>query len=152
MVERSRWEIHRPVLLEEAVSMLGVVPGGVYMDGTLGLGGHTLEILERSAPDGLVIAFEWDAMAIEQSLKNITLHRERLTVIRRNFAEIDLGLAEAGHERVNGILIDIGLSSLQLDIGERGFSFQKNESLDMRMDQRRDTTAAWIVATAKEEE
>lgn len=152
MNEYSHWDIHRPVLLEEAVTMLGVVPGGLYMDGTLGLGGHSREILKRSAPDGRVIAFEWDEKAIEQSLKNIESLQDRLTVIRRNFAEIDLGLADAGCDRVDGILIDIGLSSLQLDIGERGFSFQKDEFLDMRMDQRREITAARIIATGQEEE
>lgn len=132
--------------------MLRVVPGGVYMDGTLGLGGHTREILKKSAPAGRVIAFEWDEQAIKESRKNIGEYERRLTVIRRNFAEIDVGLEEAGCLQVNGILIDVGLSSLQLDIGERGFSFQKDEPLDMRMDQRREQTAEMILATASEKE
>lgn len=132
--------------------MLRVVPGGVYMDGTLGLGGHTREILKKSAPAGRVIAFEWDEQAIKESRKNIGKYERRLTVIRRNFAEIDVGLKEAGCLQVNGILIDVGLSSLQLDIGERGFSFQKDEPLDMRMDQRREKTAEMILATASEKE
>lgn len=132
--------------------MLLVVPGGVYMDGTLGLGGHTREILKKSAPAGRVIAFEWDEQAIKESRKNIGEYERRLTVIRRNFAEIDVGLEEAGCLQVNGILIDVGLSSLQLDIGERGFSFQKDEPLDMRMDQRREQTAEMILATASEKE
>ncbi len=132
--------------------MLRVIAGGIYMDGTLGLGGHTREILKRSAPDGQVVAFEWDEQAIDKSWKNIGEYRSRLTIIRRNFAEVDVGLAEAGHNRVDGILIDVGLSSLQLDIGERGFSFQKDEPLDMRMDQRREKTAQSIIGSATEKE
>lgn len=145
-------DIHQPVLLEEVIAMLRVVSGSVYMDGTFGLGGHTREILKRSAPSGKVIAFEWDEKAIVHGLKNIEDFPGRLTMVRRNFAEIDLGLHEAGFTKVAGILIDIGCSSLQLDKGERGFSFQQDEYLDMRMDQRREITAADIIATAKKEE
>lgn len=152
MAASSRWDIHRPVLLDETISMLGVVANGCYMDGTLGLGGHTCEILRKSDPGGRVIAFEWDEQAIDQSRKNIGDFQHRLTVVRRNFSEIEVGLAEAGCERVDGILIDIGLSSLQLDIGRRGFSFQKDEQLDMRMDQRREKTAEEIVNTASAKE
>jgi 16S rRNA (cytosine1402-N4)-methyltransferase len=151
-VVSSPWDIHHPVLFEETLSMLQVVSGGIYMDGTLGLGGHTREILKRSAPAGRVVAFEWDEQAIEASRKNIAEYESRLTIIRRNFAEIEVGLAEAGYAEVNGILIDVGLSSLQLDIGERGFSFQKDEPLDMRMDQRREKTAETILDTASEKE
>ncbi len=132
--------------------MLGVVPGGLYLDGTFGLGGHTKEILKRSAPDGRVIAFDWDEAAIARGLVNVELFSDRLTVIRRNFAEIDSGLKEAGVSVVDGILIDIGLSSLQLDEGKRGFSFRIDEPLDMRMDLRREVTAADIVGGATENE
>ncbi|MBT8334148.1 MAG: 16S rRNA (cytosine(1402)-N(4))-methyltransferase RsmH [Deltaproteobacteria bacterium] len=145
-------DIHQPVLLKEAMAMLRVVSGSVYMDGTFGLGGHTREILKRSSPSGKVIAFEWDEKAIEHGLKNSGDFAGRLIVVRRNFAEIDLGLIEAGHTKVEGILIDIGCSSLQLDRGQRGFSFQQDEYLDMRMDQRREITAAHIIATAKKQE
>ncbi len=151
-MRESRREIHRPVLLEEAVDMLRVASGGVYMDGTLGLGGHTREILKRSAPEGRVVAFEWDEQAIARCWENSGEFKDRLTVVRRNFKEIDSGLAECGYERVDGILIDVGLSSLQLDIGERGFSFQKDEPLDMRMDQRREKTAQTILSSASEKE
>lgn len=148
----SRWDIHRPVLLEETLTMLRIAPGGIYMDGTLGLGGHTREILKRSTPSGRVVAFEWDEAAIKESRKNIAEYESRLTVIRRNFAEIEVGLAEAGFNEVNGILVDVGLSSLQLDMGKRGFSFQKDEPLDMRMDQRREKTAETVLNTASEKE
>jgi 16S rRNA (cytosine1402-N4)-methyltransferase len=145
-------DLHRPVLLEEAVTMLKVVPGGVYMDGTFGLGGHTREILKRSAPDGRVVAFDWDAEVLELGQKNIEPYGDRLQMIHRNFREIDLGLQEAGLLTVDGILIDIGLSSLQLDSDGRGFSFRRNEPLDMRMDRRRSITAAQIIAESTESE
>lgn len=152
MTESSMREVHQPVLLEEAVGMLKVIPGGVYMDGTFGLGGHTREILRRSAPDGRVVAFDWDEEAISLGLENVGSCRDRLHVVRRNFREIDRGLKEAGIEVVDGILIDIGLSSLQLEAEGRGFSFNRDEPLDMRMDRRRPVTAAQIVADSTEEE
>lgn len=152
MTDSSLREVHQPVLLEEAVEMLRVAPGGIYMDGTFGLGGHTKEILKRSAPDGKVVAFDWDGEAIRLGLENVGKYRDRLQVIRRNFGEIDRGLEEAGVNAVDGILIDIGLSSLQLEAEGRGFSFNRDEPLDMRMDRRRTVTAAQIVADSTEEE
>lgn len=152
MADSSLREVHQPVLLDEAVRMLQVVPGGVYVDGTFGLGGHTREILKRSAPDGRVIAFDWDEEAIRLGLENIGSLSERLQIINRNFKEIDLGLEEAGVTVVDGILIDIGLSSLQLAAAGRGFSFNRDEPLDMRMDRRRQLTAAQIVAESTEQE
>jgi 16S rRNA (cytosine1402-N4)-methyltransferase len=144
--------IHQSVLLDEVVHFLAPKPGGIYVDGTLGLGGHTEAILSHSTPDGRVIAFEWDESAIEKSRERLTGFGSRLTIIRRNFAEFDLGMAEVGIEEVDGILIDIGLSSLQLDRGGRGFSFQRDEPLDMRMDIRRKITAATLLASCSEEE
>lgn len=151
MADSSLRDVHQSVLLEEAVSMLQVVPGGIYMDGTFGLGGHTREILKQSAPDGVVVAFEWDDQAIQIGLENVGKYRDRLIVIHRNFRDIDIGLGEAGHSVVDGILIDIGLSSLQLEGDGRGFSFRKDEPLDMRMDRRRPVTAAQIIAETPEE-
>lgn len=152
MAVASLRDVHQPVLLEESVSMLQVRPGGTYMDGTFGLGGHTREILARSAPDGTVVAFDWDQDAIRFGLENIGDHGDRLQVVNRNFREIDVGLAEAGVGALDGILIDIGLSSLQLEAPGRGFSFRTNESLDMRMDRRRSLTAAQIIAESSERE
>lgn len=145
-------DIHQPVLLAEVLDLLQPKPGGLYMDGTLGLGGHTESILRSSAPDGRVIGFEWDENAISRSRVRLAPFGDRLTVVRRNFAEIDQGLAEAGVLALDGLLIDIGLSSLQLDMGARGFSFQVDEPLDMRMDQRREMTAASILASSSEDE
>lgn len=144
--------VHRSVLLLEAMDLLAPHSGGIYVDGTLGLGGHSLEILRRTEPDGRLIAFEWDERAIALSRDRLQEFGSRLTIIRRNFAEIQDGLDEIGIKNVDGILIDIGLSSLQLDKGERGFSFQHDEPLDMRMDERRDMTAASLLATSTEQE
>ena len=144
--------IHKSVLLEEVVHFLAPQPGGIYVDGTLGLGGHTEAILSHSTPDGRVIAFEWDESAIEKSRQRLSGFESSLTIIRRNFAEFGLGMAEVGIDEVDGILIDIGLSSLQLDRGGRGFSFQRDEPLDMRMDIRRKITAATLLASCSEEE
>ncbi|WP_457577960.1 16S rRNA (cytosine(1402)-N(4))-methyltransferase RsmH [Desulfomarina sp.] len=145
-------EIHTSVLLAETMEYLQPVSGGVYVDGTLGLGGHSEIILERSAPDGRVIGFEWDESAIEKAGKRLAAYGDRLQIVRRNFAEIGEGLIEAGVDGVDGLLIDVGLSSLQLDLGERGFSFQRDEVLDMRMDNRGAVTAESILAGCTREE
>lgn len=145
-------QIHRSVLLDECLHFLDPQPGGLYVDGTLGLGGHSEGILARSGPDGRVIAFEWDASAIERSTVRLQPYAARLAVIRRNFAELAVGLDELGVREIDGLLIDIGLSSLQLDIGERGFSFQRDEILDMRMDNRRKSSAREILAGCSEQE
>lgn len=144
--------IHQSVLLDEVIHFLEPETGGIYVDGTLGLGGHTEAILSHSAPDGRVIAFEWDESAIEKSRQRLAGFGSRITIVRRNFAEFALGMTEVGVAEVDGILIDIGLSSLQLDQGGRGFSFQRDEPLDMRMDIRRKITAATLLASCSEEE
>ncbi|WP_163337965.1 16S rRNA (cytosine(1402)-N(4))-methyltransferase RsmH [Desulfopila sp. IMCC35008] len=151
-LERDIERIHISVLADEVLQYLKPVSGGIYMDGTLGLGGHSLLILEASSPEGRVIGFEWDENAIARSRTRLKDFGERLTIVRRNFAEIALGLQEAGVEKLDGLLIDIGLSSLQLDMGDRGFSFQRDEPLDMRMDSRREITAAKIIKQSTEEQ
>lgn len=145
-------QIHRSVLLDECMGFLDPRPGRIYVDGTLGLGGHSREILARSGPDGKVIAFEWDESALLRSTERLQTYAERLTIVRRNFADLALGLDELGVREIDGLLIDIGLSSLQLDMGERGFSFQRDEPLDMRMDNRNRTSARDILATCSEQE
>lgn len=145
--------LHRSVLLEECLHYLKPLSGGLYVDGTLGLGGHTGAILERSAPEGKVIAFEWDEEALRRSHQRLRGFSERLTIVRRNFAELAEGLGDLGVGEIDGMLLDVGVSSMQLDQGgERGFSFQRDEPLDMRMDNRRPLTAKAILATASEEE
>ena len=145
-------QIHTSVLLHECLHYLAPEAGKVYVDGTLGLGGHTAAILSASAPDGRVVAFEWDESALQHALLRLDVYKDRLTVVRRNFAELAAGLDEIGVQEIDGLLIDIGLSSLQLDMGERGFSFQRDEVLDMRMDNRGKTTAESILATGSEQE
>lgn len=140
------------MLLEECIDFLAPEPGKVYVDGTLGLGGHTEAILQRTSPDGKVIGFEWDENALVKAQDRLGAFGDRLTVLRRNFAELAAGLEQLGVEQIDGLLVDIGVSSLQLDIGERGFSFQRDEILDMRMDSRRETTAESILAQGTEGE
>ena len=150
--DRQAEQIHTSVLLPECLHYLSPKAGKVYVDGTLGLGGHTAAILAASAPDGRVIAFEWDDNALQHALTRLGDFKDRLTVVQRNFAELAAGLDEIGVQEIDGLLIDIGVSSLQLDMGERGFSFQRDEFLDMRMDSRGATTAQSILAKASEQE
>ena len=151
-VEDEGSSIHQPVLLGKVMEALAPRSGGIYVDGTLGLGGHTREILKCSEPDGRVIAFEWDSAALNLSRERLRQYQNRLQIIRSNFAEIKNGLANLEIHQVDGLLIDIGMSSLQLDLGGRGFSFQKDEPLDMRMDDRRELTAAQLLERCSEEE
>jgi len=144
--------VHIPVLLSEVIAALDPQPGGVYVDGTLGLGGHGEAILRRSSPNGRLIAFDWDEEALRLAKERLSCFGERLTAQRRNFAEIAEALGELAMTGVDGILVDVGLSSLQLEQGGRGFSFQRDEPLDMRMDSRRGQTAADVLAAASEEE
>lgn len=145
-------QIHSPVLLAEVLNYLQPHSSGIYVDGTLGLGGHTEAILQASSPSGRVIGFDWDEEAISLAEERLKNFGSRLVIIRRNFAELATGLKEQEVEQVDGLLIDIGLSSLQLDQGGRGFSFLRDEPLDMRMDNRRQLTAAKLIETGSAEE
>ncbi len=140
--------IHHPVLLNETIQYLEPADNGIYVDGTLGLGGHTTKILEKCGPGGKVIGFEWDATALKLAQKKLSPYGERIQVIRRNFAQIKETLAELGLSQIDGLLLDLGFSSLQLDASGRGFSFKGREPLDMRMDDRRTLTAAELVNEA----
>ncbi|MBC8208247.1 MAG: 16S rRNA (cytosine(1402)-N(4))-methyltransferase RsmH [Desulfobulbaceae bacterium] len=153
MVDQLRAaDIHRSVLLEETMSYLAPSSGGLYVDGTMGMGGHSEAILKRSTPDGRLIALEWDEAAIALSQDRLRSYADRLTIVRENFANLPTVLNALGIRQIDGLLIDIGLSSLQLDCGGRGFSFQRDEFLDMRMDQRQEKSAADLLAHAREEE
>jgi 16S rRNA (cytosine1402-N4)-methyltransferase len=137
--------IHTPVLLEEAIHFLAPVDGGIYVDGTLGLGGHAEKILQSCGPSGRLIGFEWDAEALELANKRLAPFGERFCALHRNYSEIMEGLTETGIHKVDGLLLDLGVSSLQFDSGERGFSYQANGPLDMRMDKRKHPTAEEII-------
>lgn len=145
-------KIHQPVLLEEVISLLAPASGKTYVDCNLGLGGHTRRILDESGPDGRVIGFEWDEEALCLARERLSPYGNRLRTVRANFAEIKKSLAALGVEKVDGILVDLGLSSLQLDCSGRGFSFRGSEPLDMRMDGRGRITARDLVNSASEEE
>lgn len=144
--------IHIPVLLQEVLHFLQPKSGGVYVDGTLGMAGHSEAILHASSPDGRLIAFDWDDKAIALAEQRLEKFAGRYQIIRRNFAEIPANLKEQKISDVDGLLLDVGLSSLQLDMGGRGFSFLQDEPLDMRMDTRREINAADLLANCSEEE
>ena len=144
--------IHQPVLLEEVITLLAPASDKIYVDCNLGLGGHSQRILEESAPHGRVIGFEWDEEALLLGRERLSPYGNRLSTVRANFAEIRNSLAALGVEKVDGILVDLGLSSLQLDSSGRGFSFRGSEPLDMRMDGRGHLTARELVNSAAAEE
>jgi len=141
----SSLAIHIPVLLEEVIRFLAPVDGGTYIDGTLGLGGHAEKILQSCKPSGRVIGFEWDAIALQLAQKRLAPFGDRFYAQQRNYNEIMAGLTEIGIRKVDGLLLDLGVSSLQFDSAERGFSYQKNGPLDMRMDKRTRCTAEEII-------
>jgi len=118
------------------------VAGGIYVDGNLGLGGHAGAILAASGPDGRVIGFDWDEEALAAARGRLAAYGDRLVALPRNFTTLAESLAELGISAVDGILLDLGVSSLQLDQPERGFSFRNGGPLDMRMDTRQGETAA----------
>lgn len=142
-------EGHRPVLLAEALELLAVRPGGCYVDGTVGLGGHAAEILRRSAPDGRLLGVDRDPEALELARQALAPFGARLRLAHGDYREIPELL---GGERPDGILLDLGVSSVQLDTPERGFSFRADAPLDMRMDRSRGETAAEAVNRLREDE
>jgi 16S rRNA (cytosine1402-N4)-methyltransferase len=143
---------HIPVLTEEVMSLLRCEPGRIYVDGTLGGGGHSFEILKRTSPDGTVIGVEWDEEALLEARKTLMEFGPRAKIYRENFINLPRLLKSVNIEQVDGILLDLGLSSLQLAKGERGFSLKEEGPLDMRMDQRLNLAAADLVNQLDEKE
>ncbi len=143
---------HTPVLLREAVDLLAPKAGGVYVDGTVGGGGHAAEILKRSEPDGILIGMDQDAEAVARCRERLSPYGSRVLLRRANFRDISEVLAEFGYTAVDGALIDLGVSWSQVKMPERGFSFQLDGPLDMRMDRSRPLTAAELVNTFSREE
>ncbi len=139
---------HETVLLEEAVQGLAIKPDGVYVDGTFGRGGHSKKILSVLDEGGRLIAFDRDLAAIETGKQ---IKDNKFALVHSAFAEMESALAEIGVSQVDGILLDLGISSPQVDDGERGFSFRYDAPLDMRMDQTQGQTAAEFLALATEE-
>ena len=137
--------VHRTVLLREAVEALEIKPSGIYVDGTFGRGGHARAILERLGPDGRLLALDRDPQAVASARQ---INDQRLIVEHRPFAELGEAVRQAGFVSVDGVLLEIGVSSPQIDDGERGFSFRFDAPLDMRMDTTQGETAAEFLATA----
>lgn len=143
---------HTSVLLEETIDGLAVKPDGIYVDATLGGGGHAFEVCSRLNGNGRFIGIDQDAAAIEAAGERLKDFGEKVTIIRSNYRELKSVLRSIGVEKVDGIVLDLGVSSYQLDTAERGFSYRADASLDMRMDQRQQTTAKDIVNTYSETE
>ncbi len=137
---------HTTVLLQEAVAMLRPQNHATYVDLTLGAGGHTRALLAASGPLGKVIAFDQDEHAVLAAQSFQSEYKDRLTIVRANFRDVRAALDELSIDKVDGLLCDLGVSSPQLDEGERGFSYQHDAPLDMRMDQRQRMSAKDLVA------
>lgn len=142
---------HLPVLLNETVSLLVTSKEGVYIDGTLGGGGHSAALLALLAPAGKVVGIDRDPEAIARATARLSTEEGRFSAVRGNYSAIAEILAGLGIEKVDGILLDLGVSSRQLDAGERGFSFMRDGPLDMRMGPDAPLTAAQIVNDYPEE-
>ena len=142
---------HVSVMLQETVDLLGVREGGVYVDGTLGGGGHSAEILRRLNGTGHLYGIDRDGDALAAATARLS-GAGNFTPIRGNFHDVKDLLAAQGVERIDGMMVDLGVSSYQLDTAERGFSYHADAPLDMRMDQRQEVTAATIVNTYSKEE
>ncbi|MDN4607557.1 16S rRNA (cytosine(1402)-N(4))-methyltransferase RsmH [Sporosarcina highlanderae] len=136
---------HITVLLHEAVEGLNIKPDGVYVDCTLGGAGHSLEIVKRLSPDGRLICFDQDTTAIEAAKEKLKDYLSQVTFIHSNFRNLKSELANIGISTVDGVLYDLGVSSPQLDTPERGFSYNHDAALDMRMDTNAPLTAFDVV-------
>ena len=142
---------HKSVLLYETIDSLNVKPDGIYVDGTLGGGGHALEVCRRLGEYGRLIGIDQDADAIAAASERLRDYEDRVTIVRSNYEEIQSVLKDLGIEKADGIYLDLGVSSYQLDTPERGFTYREDDApLDMRMDQRNTQTAADIVNTYSE--
>lgn len=136
---------HKSVLLEETVNGLNIKPDGIYVDGTLGGGGHAEEVCKQLSNKGSFIGIDQDAAAIEAAGGRLRSFGERVTIIRSNYCDMKRRLHEIGIDKVDGIVLDLGVSSYQLDTADRGFSYRVDAPLDMRMDTRQEMTAKDIV-------
>jgi 16S rRNA (cytosine1402-N4)-methyltransferase len=150
MTKSPNASTHTPVMVTEVLKGLAVQPGGRYIDGTLGAGGHAAAILERSAPGGQLLGIDADPSALETARERLSLFKESTLLVNDNFVNMQSVCIKYDFFPVHGILLDLGLSSLQLEKGERGFSFQRDNPLDMRFSPTQKVSAADIVNTYPE--
>ena len=143
---------HKPVLLCECLEGLNINPDGVYVDGTAGGAGHSFEIASRLTGRGLLLALDQDETAVRVASERLSRFGEHARVIHSNFCNLEAVCKSEGVEKIDGLLLDLGVSSYQLDTPERGFSYQNDAPLDMRMDRGNPLTAYDIVNTYPEEE
>ena len=136
--------MHKSVLLNESIEMLNIKNGGVYVDATLGFGGHSSEILKRNEK-GMLFCFDQDEMAVNYSKDRLSKIGDNFEIIKSNFVNMKSELMKRGITKVDGILFDLGVSSVQLDVADRGFSFHNDAKLDMRMDTSSDFSAYNVV-------
>ena len=148
----SARDSHEPVLVEEILFWLQCKPGGVYMDCTLGYAGLAARLLDRTAPDGILVGIDRDAAALAESRMRLREVAHRVHFRHGNFCDLKALIIGSGVSRVDGVIFDLGVSSPQLDRAERGFSFREDGPLDMRMDQREGRTAADLVRDLPETE
>ena len=143
---------HKPVMLEECMEGLALKQGGVYFDGTIGGAGHSYEILKRTSPNGRLIATDLDDEAIQAATNRLQEFDGRFSIYKSNYKNFERVFAEAGIDKIDGALLDFGISSHQIDDEDRGFSYKMaNAPLDMRMDQTSGLTAEYILNTYSEE-
>ena len=143
---------HVPIMLDSVLENLKIKPDGVYVDGTVGGAGHSSEILRRLSERGRLIGIDQDRTAVETSRERLAAISDRATVVKSNFVNFDIVLDDLGVDRVDGVLLDLGVSSYQFDQADRGFSYRFYAPLDMRMDQSQEETAADIINGYSEEE
>lgn len=136
---------HKPVLLHEVLMYLDIKPGGIYVDGTIGGGGHAYEIVKLLQPNGVLIGIDQDICAINAARNKLEEYKKNIILINDNFRNIKTVIEDKGFNKVDGILLDLGVSSYQLDEKERGFSYMKNAKLDMRMNRNNTLTAEIII-------
>ncbi|MCC6094884.1 MAG: 16S rRNA (cytosine(1402)-N(4))-methyltransferase RsmH [Eubacterium sp.] len=143
---------HKSVLLNETIDYLNIKPDGIYVDGTLGGGGHALEVCRHLTEGGRIIGIDQDADAIEAAGNRLMEYKDRVTILRGNYHDMKSMLADCGITGVDGILLDLGVSSHQLDDSSRGFTYRADAPLDMRMDQRQELSAYTVVNTYSKEQ
>lgn len=136
---------HKSVLLSETIDNLSIKPDGIYVDGTLGGGGHAFHVCEKLSSKGRLIGLDQDASAIEAASERLASFKDKVTIVRSNYEMMPAVIHDLGIDHVDGIVLDLGVSSYQFDTVERGFSYREDAPLDMRMDQRQVLTARTIV-------